>query len=122
MWLISASAGTSFRYFARCPSNAGDISPDRKRRSRSVRQPRKSSYAASSKRKHGRQVELASALEDLLRPLPRRSVGVFINVAPFRHRIGPAHQTESLNRPSPAGTSPVGAADVFADARRLGIA
>src|SRR5262249_5273783 len=44
---------TSFRYFARCPSNAGDISPDRKRRSRSVRQPRKSSYAASSKRKQG---------------------------------------------------------------------
>src|SRR6516162_8137932 len=73
-------------------------------------------------RERGRQVELASTLEDLPRPLPCRSVLVFINVAPFRHRIGPDHQTESLNQPITAGSAPVSAADVFADARRLGIA
>src|SRR5262249_22269136 len=52
-WSISASAGTSLRYLARCPSSAGDKLSLRNRTSRPLRQAKNSAAASSSKRKNG---------------------------------------------------------------------
>ena len=50
---MSASPGTSLRYFARCDSSAGDKSPLRSRFSQSVRHSTKRSFATLVNRRYG---------------------------------------------------------------------